>query len=114
MIRRPPRSTLFPYTTLFRSDLAIVSRPHNARLLPAIRQLNPGIATIYDAEAVFANRTRLERGLDGMTEREEDVEARQHAELALAESSDVVLAVSELEAQLFEDFDPSLQVVVWT
>src|SRR5258708_23706032 len=23
MIRRPPRSTLFPYTTLFRSDLAI-------------------------------------------------------------------------------------------
>src|SRR5256885_10091877 len=24
MIRRPPRSTLFPYTTLFRSDLDIV------------------------------------------------------------------------------------------
>src|SRR6266852_2465125 len=24
MIRRPPRSTLFPYTTLFRSDLARV------------------------------------------------------------------------------------------
>src|SRR3712207_8606525 len=24
MIRRPPRSTLFPYTTLFRSDRAIV------------------------------------------------------------------------------------------
>src|SRR3712207_8862015 len=23
MIRRPPRSTLFPYTTLFRSDVAI-------------------------------------------------------------------------------------------
>src|SRR6266540_5350375 len=28
MIRRPPRSTLFPYTTLFRSD-------HRARLTPA-------------------------------------------------------------------------------
>src|SRR2546430_11267059 len=26
MIRRPPRSTLFPYTTLFRSNLARVSR----------------------------------------------------------------------------------------
>src|SRR2546430_9635945 len=25
MIRRPPRSTLFPYTTLFRSEHAIVS-----------------------------------------------------------------------------------------
>src|SRR3712207_7131103 len=27
MIRRPPRSTLFPYTTLFRSDE--VGRPHS-------------------------------------------------------------------------------------
>src|SRR2546430_7166911 len=26
MIRRPPRSTLFPYTTLFRSTLALVER----------------------------------------------------------------------------------------
>src|SRR3989454_1032408 len=26
MIRRPPRSTLFPYTTLFRSDLGRVGR----------------------------------------------------------------------------------------
>src|SRR5689334_24495913 len=24
MLRRPPRSTLFPYTTLFRSDVAVV------------------------------------------------------------------------------------------
>src|SRR3712207_7576762 len=27
MIRRPPRSTLFPYTTLFRSALALGVRP---------------------------------------------------------------------------------------
>src|SRR5689334_23588643 len=26
MIRRPPRSTLFPYTTLFRSDLVLTAR----------------------------------------------------------------------------------------
>src|SRR2546428_7402340 len=26
MIRRPPRSTLFPYTTLFRSHIAVVAR----------------------------------------------------------------------------------------
>src|SRR5258708_24997779 len=25
MIRRPPRSTLFPYTTLFRSDMALLT-----------------------------------------------------------------------------------------
>src|SRR5687767_15515238 len=32
MIRRPPRSTLFPYTTLFRSDVAwTVRAPHPAR-----------------------------------------------------------------------------------
>src|SRR2546425_6090782 len=35
MIRRPPRSTLFPYTTLFRSEGAI-QRTHVAR--PAPRQ----------------------------------------------------------------------------
>src|SRR5277367_6084861 len=28
MIRRPPRSTLFPYTTLFRSRSAAAGRPH--------------------------------------------------------------------------------------
>src|SRR2546426_5188222 len=28
MIRRPPRSTLFPYTTLFRSDLLRFLRAH--------------------------------------------------------------------------------------
>src|SRR5690349_23125480 len=28
MIRRPPRSTLFPYTTLFRSRATVTIRPH--------------------------------------------------------------------------------------
>src|SRR2546427_4085654 len=32
MIRRPPRSTLFPYTTLFRSSLGV--RHHYAEMLP--------------------------------------------------------------------------------
>src|SRR2546422_3182433 len=31
MIRRPPRSTLFPYTTLFRSDLRQGDRPFRPR-----------------------------------------------------------------------------------
>src|SRR3712207_8330110 len=45
MIRRPPRSTLFPYTTLFRSDLAdrpeALRRPEGdrARDGPAPRRL---------------------------------------------------------------------------
>src|SRR5437016_10240696 len=40
MIRRPPRSTLFPYTTLFRSDCGAHGRPSPAwrrRLCTAVR-----------------------------------------------------------------------------
>src|SRR2546428_2110971 len=56
MIRRPPRSTLFPYTTLFRSrsgDLPRDGSAWNARLdasrgirlrRPQLRQLRPGRA----------------------------------------------------------------------
>src|SRR6202012_6296877 len=35
MIRRPPRSTLFPYTTLFRSDRDHLARPDVAEELGA-------------------------------------------------------------------------------
>src|SRR3712207_7347488 len=43
MIRRPPRSTLFPYTTLFRSvPAALVGRDHDERrgvgLVPEVLQ----------------------------------------------------------------------------
>src|SRR2546425_2309660 len=44
MIRRPPRSTLFPYTTLFRSRAVVVQRgehPFDQRpshALPAVRR----------------------------------------------------------------------------
>src|SRR5256885_7597500 len=34
MIRRPPRSTLFPYTTLFRSLRRSRRVPHHSRKLP--------------------------------------------------------------------------------
>src|SRR3712207_6942868 len=34
MIRRPPRSTLFPYTTLFRS---ILGKPFTEKLIPYIQ-----------------------------------------------------------------------------
>src|SRR5690349_22723924 len=32
MLRRPPRSTLFPYTTLFRSQGAVSSRPRRCTM----------------------------------------------------------------------------------
>src|SRR2546425_6597519 len=34
MIRRPPRSTLFPYTTLFRSPIVVAREHPHARGLP--------------------------------------------------------------------------------
>src|SRR2546426_5851467 len=37
MIRRPPRSTLFPYTTLFRSRHRVAAAPLARRLLPVRR-----------------------------------------------------------------------------
>src|SRR5260370_23734976 len=53
MIRRPPRSTLFPYTTLFRSDLS--SAAEMARLLESqifFRSGDPGTAVAPPLPAV--------------------------------------------------------------
>src|SRR2546426_9361310 len=46
MIRRPPRSTLFPYTTLFRSPLAYRIGPCQiGTLLPVMRARSHALAT---------------------------------------------------------------------
>src|SRR2546429_5155518 len=55
MIRRPPRSTLFPYTTLFRSGLNL---PDFAAACIALA-LNVGA---YNAEAVRAGLQAVPRG----------------------------------------------------
>src|SRR2546430_11398558 len=44
MIRRPPRSTLFPYTTLFRSVIALRGEGQGARALSVRVQLADLIA----------------------------------------------------------------------
>src|SRR5438046_5413797 len=41
MIRRPPRSTLFPYTTLFRSHWLRIELRHSARTAQAARSSCP-------------------------------------------------------------------------
>src|SRR3712207_7453155 len=41
MIRRPPRSTLFPYTTLFRSPICRRARDHPDRACPAAVAAGP-------------------------------------------------------------------------
>src|SRR3712207_7961160 len=37
MIRRPPRSTLFPYTTLFRSDFGGTAPPRVSQFLETVK-----------------------------------------------------------------------------
>src|ERR1039457_6719184 len=48
MIRRPPSSTLFPYTTLFRSDL-----------LALWKDADPGIPAVQEANRSDRKSTRL-------------------------------------------------------
>src|SRR2546425_7889388 len=71
MIRRPPRSTLFPYTTLFRSlgklvgeRLTLVAggatRPASVRA--ALNALRPGLAVVlvHDGARPFVSRTTVD------------------------------------------------------
>src|SRR5256885_12853136 len=61
MIRRPPRSTLFPYTTLFRSRQVRCDHPtasgHPAHLLPHLGQ-HPGPAHRRDRPERVHHRDR--------------------------------------------------------
>src|SRR2546426_5038758 len=67
MIRRPPRSTLFPYTTLFRSLIARVSLPFPLSRFPIVLTEQHQIrrreilSTHLDSEPLDADRksTRL-------------------------------------------------------
>src|SRR2546425_8100235 len=44
MIRRPPRSTLFPYTTLFRSDSEVSQLPLQRRNVSNILPVGTGVS----------------------------------------------------------------------
>src|SRR3712207_7472615 len=66
MIRRPPRSTLFPYTTLFRSSSSVMARL-SATAAIALRQVSEGkarscsrasVVTRLGGQAVRGQRNR--------------------------------------------------------
>src|SRR2546422_5050267 len=68
MIRRPPRSTLFPYTTLFRSRLATTG-------------LVPDITLVLDVPVdVGRQRQRAARKVQDRFERQDDAFHRRGAE----------------------------------
>src|SRR3989440_4371122 len=89
MIRRPPRSTLFPYTTLFRSRLVVrgVARPHGARAAVAFEVFEPslggegravervdGLQTVAARDAEAVEPVEEVRGLVVVAEKHQRVE----------------------------------------
>src|SRR5256884_2214578 len=66
MIRRPPRSTLFPYTTLFRSnsvynDRVVIDRDGRLESLSLPRQTNAGNAPPPSSAALPSENPAIER-----------------------------------------------------
>src|SRR5258708_11248577 len=83
MIRRPPRSTLFPYTTLFRSRSAgrTVRRPERTLAVadhnvPTEGQAK-GVAAVEDAEARLQLQT-LERNVERSEEHTSELQSPDH------------------------------------
>src|SRR3712207_7307902 len=69
MIRRPPRSTLFPYTTLFRSERAEQVEPHD--LVVEARRRGGRVGTRSatgvvheDIEVTVVGHDRVDQGAD--------------------------------------------------
>src|SRR3712207_8900949 len=57
MIRRPPRSTLFPYTTLFRSAPFLYNPSAGNLLMEVRRDGNSGPFRAFDASSTFGDGT---------------------------------------------------------
>src|SRR3712207_8589093 len=60
MIRRPPRSTLFPYTTLFRSVVATVLVLCSVLVFVPVRYLYPSRTTALRGLSLLLTATRSE------------------------------------------------------
>src|SRR2546422_1495201 len=76
MIRRPPRSTLFPYTTLFRSLPAIVDEGA-AGVQQAVRSLRQGAIEVLQI-AVVADINRRSRMHQRSEEHTSELQSRLH------------------------------------
>src|SRR2546422_3313771 len=60
MIRRPPRSTLFPYTTLFRSDPSLITNKAEVRRL--VEEPNPD-TILADARSTEEYNGAFQQGI---------------------------------------------------
>src|SRR5258708_16372747 len=68
MIRRPPRSTLFPYTTLFRSQQRLLHAHFFRGLVGLFRRFGPVVRVVGDAHHYFLRRHILQRSEEHTSE----------------------------------------------
>src|SRR3712207_8857029 len=86
MIRRPPRSTLFPYTTLFRSAYEVASSPLTAYLASAM-PMGGDQAYLVDRNGVIVASKRRQRAVTRLSDREDRKSTRlnsSHANISYA------------------------------
>src|SRR5258705_4215531 len=69
MIRRPPRSTLFPYTTLFRSFLVVFFQVEHLHVARAIAIYRPTLAARPIKQFVYLARLLGSVGSGQVTDR---------------------------------------------
>src|SRR5258707_8978248 len=75
MIRRPPRSTLFPYTTLFRSsqiELRLGAQEHGTRLTKALNTLDKLRQTPRGPFISYLDLNQGKRVIVGLVSRSEE------------------------------------------
>src|SRR3712207_7392801 len=83
MIRRPPRSTLFPYTTLFRSEVLYPALP-GARGHELWRRDFSGACGLFSVILKDAPRTRLAAMVEGLADRKSTRLNSSHANISYA------------------------------
>src|SRR3712207_8936728 len=76
MIRRPPRSTLFPYTTLFRSNYTFL--PVVSMLSPAKKWTNTSAALLTYISVPLPNQSQLFRTPKRSEEHTSELQSRQY------------------------------------
>jgi GT2 family glycosyltransferase len=92
---------------------AIVSRPHNAPLIPRIRAANRGIKIIYDAEALFSLREANQARAEGGSLPAGELDRRIRAELEFVAAADLAFTVSDLERNAIQRYHPQIPIAVW-
>src|SRR5258708_19130981 len=102
MIRRPPRSTLFPYTTLFRSGCGLLMLKVSRLKLPVIWLLvSMWLNTLTKSQIETKDRKSGSAGMPRPISdavfclKKKDMHQRRHA----ADDFDVLLATSQLAAR---------------